>query len=156
MLTLDSKIQIPYQVIPHGISASISFWNYSLGTAAGSSSVISSHSPLGGYVCNAHLPWTSLNIYFDHGIDRVTKACTSEEILGWHHWVLAKDGLSGIMRIYRDGLIWAEGTDKKSNPMVPIDPCYIGNGGHVANISDVRLYSHALTVEEIKDIFYSR
>lgn len=67
---------------------------------------------------NVHLPWSDNNIYFDCGYsagsyDRINKVASAAEQGGqWNHWAFTKNATSGVMRIYRNGVLWHSGTSK--------------------------------------------
>ncbi len=72
----------------------------------------------GQRVLNVHFPWSNGRIYWDagqdgSGYDRIDKAATTPEYEGtWNHWVFTKNASSGIMRIYKNGVKWHEGSGK--------------------------------------------
>jgi len=65
-----------------------------------------------------HLPWSDNNVYFDCGyasnsFDRINKTATAAEQGGqWNHWAFTKNAVTGNMRIYLNGALWASGVGK--------------------------------------------
>ena len=94
-----------------------------------------------GRILSSHLPWEDGNVYWDAGTagnpDRVYKGVTSTgEYKGqWNHWAFTKDTGSGVMRIYLNGEIWQEGTDK-SQSMSGVDTFRLGSAANGGNYYD--------------------
>jgi hypothetical protein len=108
----DDFINVPTSAFPAMDQITIELVNF--GIDARNSSVIAGG--IGGNQdLNIHLPWGDGNIYWDVGrpFNRVFKAAGSEYI-GWHHWVFTKNSSTGIMNIYRDGVLWAQNTGQTS------------------------------------------
>ncbi len=67
---------------------------------------------------NIHMPWSDSRIYWDcggdaGGYDRIDQAATVEEIEGkWNFWTFTKNAQTGVMRIYKNGALWAGDTGK--------------------------------------------
>jgi hypothetical protein len=109
----NDYIDLPTSVFPAMNEITIELVNY--GINAQNSSVIAGG--IGGSQdFNIHLPWGDGNIYWDVGrpFNRVYKAAGSEYI-GWHHWVFTKNSSTGVMNIYRDGVLWAQNTGQTSS-----------------------------------------
>ena len=81
---------------------------------------------------NVHLPWANGKIYWDCGYssgsyDRLEKAAVSSEYKGqWNFWSFTKNALSGTMKIYLNGVLWASATGKK-NPLI-LPNLFFGSG----------------------------
>ena len=62
---------------------------------------------------NVHLPWGDYNVYWDCGnsggaFNRMsTYLGTSYQ--GWHYWMFTKNASTGIMNIYKDGVLLISG-----------------------------------------------
>lgn len=157
---VDTTIQLPAVAIPSTSVISFCVWNY--GISAKYSSIIEAKSANDMRTLNIHLPWSDNTVYFDCGnngtvYDRISKIATDEEYQGWHHWVFIKDCFSGIMKIYRDGLLWHSGTGLyltlPETTTVAIGTNHLGNSTfHYGYLNDVRIYDHALSEKEIKEI----
>ncbi len=67
---------------------------------------------------NIHFPWENSRFYWDCGAtggsyDRIDKAATNEEVKGtWNHWAFTKDATTGVMNVYKNGVLWHTGTGK--------------------------------------------
>lgn len=74
----------------------------------------------------------------------------------WNHWVLTKDSEAGILRVYRNGILFLESTSA-FKPFYGAAKFYIGGNNDSAGafggyIDDVRVYNYALSAEEIAAI----
>jgi len=71
---------------------------------------------LGNRLLNSHLPWSNSNVYWDAGYggtsyDRINKPAVSSEIKGkWNYWAFTKNTVTGVMKIYLNGVLWHSGT----------------------------------------------
>ena len=110
------------------------------------------------------MPWSDSNVYFDTGgttaggYDRISKAATPAEFEGsWQHWTFVKNGDTGDQRIYLNGVLWHSGTGM-TRPMTGVTKFTIGTkpslaeGWYNGMMDDVRLFDHALTVDEIQAV----
>lgn len=96
----------------------VSFWAH--GTAsllpANTSVIYGYGSNVNQRNLNIHLPWSDSNIYFDCGFsngnfDRINSAATASVIGGqWNHWAFTKNSVTGTMKIYLNGALWASGS----------------------------------------------
>lgn len=108
-------------------------------------------------VINIHLPWAG-SIYFDAGdngdYDRINKGASAADFDGWHHWAFVKDATAGTMKIYRDGIIWHEGTGK-TKTIGAFDRIFLGrnegNGYYDGQLEEVRLWNTARTQTQIRE-----
>ena len=96
--------------LPTGNEMSMGFWSYGLSVAntylfcgiGGSNRTV-----------NVHLPWGDYNVYWDCGnsggaFNRMsTYLGTSYQ--GWHYWMFTKNASTGIMNIYKDGVLLISG-----------------------------------------------
>lgn len=68
---------------------------------------------------NVHLPWGNGSIYWDcgndgNGYDRIEKAAATKDFEGqWTHWAFTKNASTGVMQIFKNGILWHSGTGKK-------------------------------------------
>ncbi len=108
---------------------------------------------------NVHFPWSNGRIYWDagndgSGYDRIDKAATSTETEGaWNHWVFIKDASAGIMRIYKNGAKWHEGSGRKKS-MAGISTFLIGanvfgSGNFDGAIDEFAVWDTVLSPEDI-------
>ena len=115
-------------------------------------------------VLNIHLPYGNENIVWDAGnsgssYDRCVKTATAAtEYEGqWNHWVFTKNVSAGQMKIYLNGSLW----HNESNKFMPIEgitSVRIGSNHNGASnydgiIDDFRIYDYELAVAEINDIY---
>ena len=152
----NDYINVPTSVFPAMNQITIELVNY--GIDARNSSVIAGG--IGGNQdLNIHLPWGDGNIYWDVGrpFNRVYKAAGSDYI-GWHHWVFTKNTSTGIMNIYRDGVLWAQNTGQTSSIISlsggTVSIGRYSNGStnayyHNAIVPVLKVYNTELTATEI-------
>ncbi len=100
-----------------GNDLTLSFWAKGMGSAGTSTSILEAFDTLGNRVLNIHMPWSDNTMYFDAGgvggYDRISKAMTTTEIdSNWNHWAYVKKQETGEMFIYKNGSLWASGTNK--------------------------------------------
>jgi hypothetical protein len=144
-------------VIPSGTQITISFWNNGAGTIA--SSIISASQNSSEQTLNIHLPWSNGQIYWDCGspINRITKAASTSEYLGWHNWVFTKNSTTGNMYIYLDGSLWHSGSGLTSTIPVmniaSIGNYFTGTLPHWGNIGQCLIYNRELSSTEIAQNF---
>jgi hypothetical protein len=141
----------------------ISFWSYG-NTEANprNSSILEARNKAGQRILNVHLPWGNGRIYWDAGknpnnnnYDRIDKAATNSNIEGqWNHWAFTKNAATGEMKIYLNGNLWHQGTDK-SFSMEGIHEFYIGsmtNGNfYRGKLDEFRVWKKSLEESEIRD-----
>ncbi len=104
----------------------------------------------------AHIPWSDLNMYFDHsgcctpGIHRISAPLPSINTAQWHHFAFVKSGAT-TKQIYVDGILRASGTGSLPLPR-DFTTLYIGGGptGSIdGSIDDFVLYAGGLTQGQI-------
>ena len=97
---------------PTGNEMSLGFWSY--GTTPQASNIFSAMDGSNQRNINVHLVWTDSQVYWDCGnsggsFDRIyTYLGTTYE--GWHYWLFTKNAATGIMNIYRDGVLILQGS----------------------------------------------
>lgn len=145
----NDYIDLPTSVFPAMDQITIELVNF--GIDARNSSVIAGG--IGGNQdLNIHLPWGDGNIYWDVGrpFNRVYKAAGSDYI-GWHHWVFTKNPSTGIMNIYRDGVLWAQNTGQTS-PIISLSGG-VASIGRYSNGSTNNFYHNGIVpVLKIYDV----
>ncbi|HKK89102.1 MAG TPA: LamG domain-containing protein, partial [Saprospiraceae bacterium] len=140
----------------------ISFWNFGDPEAnPRNSSILEARDNNGQRILNIHLPWGNGRIYWDAGknpnnnnYDRIEKAATNSNIEGqWNHWAFTKNAATGEMKIFLNGNLWHQGTDKGFS-MEGIDAFYIGsmtNGNfYRGKLDELRIWNKSLNEAEIK------
>ena len=145
------------KAIPPGSQITISFWNNGAGTIA--SSIISASLNSSDQTLNIHLPWSNGRIYWDCGspFNRIEKAASTSEYLGWHNWVFTKNATTGNMYIYLDGSLWH--SDSGLTGTIPVmDIASIGNYftgtlPHWGNIGQCLIYNRELSSSEVLQNF---
>ncbi|MBD3636858.1 MAG: T9SS type A sorting domain-containing protein [Crocinitomicaceae bacterium] len=96
----------------------ISFWaNGDGGILPVNTSIIEAGDSLNNRILNIHFPWSNGEHYWDagegNGYDRINQPATAQEIGDeWHHWAFTKNKTTGEMNIYKDGVLWLNGTGK--------------------------------------------
>ncbi len=98
---------------------SISFWSNGSTTGLPSNSTVFEGTDASNRrQVNVHLPWGNERIYWDcgndgSGYDRIEKAANLADYAGqWNHWAFTKNATKGSMKIYLNGELWHEGSDK--------------------------------------------
>ena len=148
----NNNVTIPNAAIPTGNLLTFEVWNY--GLEVRSSSVIEATIAGGSRSLNVHLPWSSRDVFFDCGGNRLLRLSDSWlDFLGWHHWVFTKNASTGVMRIYLDGNLWASSTGNTGTIAATTAArlgSYANNSNyHRAYVGEARLYNRDLTAEEV-------
>ncbi|HUW18903.1 MAG TPA: LamG-like jellyroll fold domain-containing protein [Sedimentisphaerales bacterium] len=124
-------------------------------------------------VLNCHIPFGDANVNWAAGsqsnslYDRICKKAEPNEYEGrWNHWALTKNGDSGQMKIYLNGVLWHAGRGKAMT-MEGIERFAIGSYAtktpsssasarcYYGLIDDFRIYNLALKSHEIYAIYRS-
>jgi hypothetical protein len=144
----------------------IGFWSYGDPNLLPSkTSLIVARDSMGRKVFNIHLPWSNGSIYWDAGnsgtnsYDRINKVATPAEYKGnWVYWTFTKNAKTGIMKIYKNGVVWKQGSGK-TRLMNGIKTVMFGGAtskvnGYAGNVDDFNIWSTELTATEIQAIMY--
>ena len=109
---------------------------------------------------NSHLPWDNGRVYWDAGndggYDRIDKAANSASYEGvWNHWAFTKNVAEETMKIYLNGELWHEGTDK-DNPIGDIEKFSISaavgwSNYYTGDVDEFRIWSTELDGQTIAD-----
>ncbi|PCJ82369.1 MAG: hypothetical protein COA49_02435 [Bacteroidetes bacterium] len=113
---------------------------------------------------NVHLPWSNSRIYWDAGYsdggyDRIDKQSSESEFEGtWSHWAFSKNVQTQQMKVYRNGLVWHEGSDK-DNAFGEISKMFLGSAFNGDNsyrggVEDFRIWSVELSEDLISQWMY--
>jgi len=147
--------------IPTGNEMTISVWNY--GETAKTSCFFGGLTASNHRTFQIHLPWDDSKIYWDCGnvtssYDRINKTATSNEYLGWHHWVFTKNAATGVMKIFLDGAEWHSDTGKTRtiNNTITCKLCISPESDedyHQGIVSNLMIFNRALTANEIKALY---
>jgi hypothetical protein len=114
-------------------------------------------------VIAAQIPWYG-TVYWDTinaGIwDRVSKEAGTTELKGrWNHWALSKDANTGEMRIFLNGLPWANASGKRQSLATTvafkIGANAQGGENYGGCIDDFRVYDAALGANDVRAIYLS-
>jgi hypothetical protein len=147
----NQNVTIPNASIPTGNLLSFCVWNYGITTQQ--SSVVESRDVNGTRTLNIHLPWSDGTVYFDCGGDRLSKAASNANYQGWHYWCFTKNVSTGQMKIFLDGVAWANSTGNVGsiNATTAARLCSyaINTTYHNAYIGNVKIYNRALSTAEI-------
>lgn len=98
-----------------GSDVTITFWAKGTGNSGVNTSILEGYDTLNNRVINIHFPWSNNRFYWDcgegSGYDRIDKAASAGEIDNeWHHWAFVKNQGTGVMKIFKDGVLWHSGT----------------------------------------------
>ncbi|MEC7400726.1 MAG: DUF2341 domain-containing protein, partial [Verrucomicrobiota bacterium] len=113
----------------------ISFWSKGGFDTLSNTTLFESGTSLGRNL-NVHLPWGNSRIYWDAGSEGVWDGLNKEiaEYSGvWVHWVLQKDANLGIMRIYKNGVLFEEGFDRTRPMGAEVDAFKVGASRYQGN-----------------------
>lgn len=102
---------------------------------------------------NVHLPWSNSRVYWDcgndgSGYDRLDQAANPADFKGkWNHWVFTKNAISGEMKIWLNGQVFASGTNKMKlidlhNFIFGASP--LGGLYYYGNLDDISIWNVAL------------
>ena len=144
----------------------ISFW--SKGDAnilPAKTSVINAIDSNGNRVLNIHHPWSNGRIFWDAGnsytnsYDRIDKAATPNEFANnWIFWTFTKNAKTGSMRIYKNGVVWKQGTGKtklmKGIKKIIFGGMQANQNGYAGNIDELSIWATELSANDIKEIMY--
>jgi len=112
-------IEIPASFPDITNQVTIEFWAKGGAGLPQASTVFGAHDGAGQRVFNIHLPWHNGKLYWDSGnigarFDRAQKAATPQDYKdAWVHWAFIKNVDRGFMRIYKNGVLWHQGRQKK-------------------------------------------
>ncbi|BDS12938.1 T9SS type A sorting domain-containing protein [Aureispira anguillae] len=101
-----------------GNEITVSFWSYGdPNVLPANTTILEGSDSLGNRIVNLHHPWSNGRIYWDQGTgsgtDRIDKAANASDYAGqWVHWAFTKNATSGVMNIYKDGVLWHTGVNK--------------------------------------------
>ncbi len=141
----------------------ISFWSYGDNSLPKNNSILEGSDASGNRQVNVHLPWSNASIFWDCGndgsnYDRLSKAATFADFKNdWVHWTFVKDLNQGLLRIYKNGVLWTESTGN----VRPIDIQSLvmganinGVGGYHGYLDNFRVWKVALSPETVQDYLY--
>ncbi len=144
-----------------GNEMTIAFWAKGTGSIGTNTSVLEAFDINDNRVINIHMPWSDNSMYFDagqgSGYDRINKAMTGAEIDNtWNHWAFVKNTPTGVMQIYKNGVLWHSGTNKNL-PLGNIHRFVLGANKDYTNnwkgrIDEFQLYSVALDQSTIQGL----
>lgn len=144
-----------------GNEITISFWaNGNSDYLPVNTSVIEGIDSVNNRLVNLHFPWSNSRFYWDagtgSGYDRIDELASAAEIGGeWHHWAVTKNSATGIMNIYKDGVLWLTGTGKNLQ-VGEINKFILGANAGLSNnwsgkIDEFRIWDKALDGTTIGD-----
>jgi hypothetical protein len=111
-------------------------------------------------VLNSHLPWSNSQVYWDAGnaggsYDRINKAASPTDFKGqWNYWIFTKNVNTGDMKMYLNGELFHEGT-QKSRGFDQIEKFRIASninsyGLYDGSIDNFGIWNRVLTPTEIE------
>jgi hypothetical protein len=143
-----------------GSAMTISFWAKGTGTAGTNTSVLEAYDVMGNRTINIHLPWSNNRLYFDAGnntgFDRIDKEMTANEMDDvWNHWAFVKNQATGMMSVYKNGVLWHSGTNL-TRDIGYIHRLVLGsnaNQGYFWNgkIDEFQIFNEALSANVIQE-----
>lgn len=161
-------IELPNACLPTGAEITISFWARGGQSLPNPSCVFYAASGDQERSVLIHLPWSDGVIYFDCGVgDRIGKPAPAADFRGkWTHWAFSKNVSTGEMQIFCNGVLWCS----EGNRRAPI--CATGSkvnfvaAGRIqpgpgrdnhweGSLSDLQIWSRALTAPEVQTLMYS-
>ncbi len=139
----------------------VSFWSYGTSEILPvNTTAFEGYDSLNRRQVNVHLPWSNGSIYWDcgndgSGYDRIEKPANSDEFEGkWNHWAFTKNAQTGIMNIYRNGVLWHSGTGKRKK--ISINQFTLGGNidgqlSYFGRLSQFCIWNRALDSSTIKN-----
>lgn len=158
-----SVVEVPKDTIPVGTGdIAISYWYK--GVAPVQSAILSALitiNSVDSYQLNILPRWTGDMMYCDIGAndtnvyDRFSFA-TNDTFLGWNHFVIVKNFSKGTIKVYKNGILFAEGSGYTKH-IGRVDKFYLGSrlGVNISlpsNLQDLRIYDHVLSLREISEL----
>jgi hypothetical protein len=112
---------------------------------------------------NIHLPWNDSKVYWDcgndgTGYDRISLTATATEIKGrWNFWAFTKNASTGIMEVYLNGALVANGSGKTK--MIDMKKMIVGMGINGTNfypgsIDELSIWNKDLNQAAIQEIMF--
>ncbi|MBD1945095.1 LamG domain-containing protein [Coleofasciculus sp. FACHB-64] len=168
VLTFDGQddwVELPPASIPWGKEITCSFWAYGGEALPQGNSVIEVWCANNQRILNVHLPWSNSAVYFDCGnndphvnnFDRLAKHIDAADCKGkWTHWAFTKNATTGAMKIYLNGKLWHQATNR-TMPIPPAAKAGLGRslGGsqlfYPGRLAEVQLWSRERTQAEIQE-----
>jgi hypothetical protein len=148
-----SDISLTPRCVQPGNEISLVFWNF--GRTQQTSSIFAASSNNSSQDLNLHLPWVDGNVYWDCGSPFNRQAFGISTIYqGWHHWVFTHNAVTGIKRIYNDGVeVNAVGGQTSTIPTMTtarLGGYFTGsNYGHDGDIAVFRSYNREISAAEV-------
>jgi hypothetical protein len=143
-----------------GTAMTITFWAKGSGTAGTNTSILEAYDVMGNRVINIHLPWSNNRLYFDAGnntgYDRIDKAMTADEMDNtWNHWAFVKNQQTGMMLIYKNGVLWHSGSNL-TRDIGYIHRMVLGTNTNLTNfwngkVDEFQIYNEALSASVIQE-----
>jgi hypothetical protein len=160
----DASVSLPAAVF-NSISdeITIALWAYGGDLQPQDDSIFYAVDSSGNRTVNIHLPWSNSGVYwdagYDGGYDRIDKTASENQFMGqWNHWAFTKNAATGTMKIFLNGELWHSGTGK-TKTIGGITQVRVGaqtSGAYYDGmIGDLKLFSVALTDDEISELYQS-
>lgn len=148
-----------------GSQLTISFWAQGTGNSGVNTSILEGYDTLGNRIVNIHMPWSNNRMYWDcgegSGYDRIDRDMNGQGIDNeWHHWTFTKDQTAGTMAIYRDGILWHNGTNL-NRPVGVLHRLIIGSNKELNNhwkgkIDEFTIFNAALDATTIQNWYQKK
>jgi len=129
----------------------IECWNYSRG--GGGDIAFNMEADNGGHNrVLAHVPWPNNDLYFDSGdlstTGRLQYPAPPSLLNAWQHLAFQVDSRAGAMRIFFNGVLWAEGRQCDTYKATPTD--FLIGAAHLGGLGEFRLWNRVRTPAEIQ------
>jgi hypothetical protein len=161
-ITLNSAENIDFPITASMTSnvsdeITITFWaNGNANVLPQNTSILEGLDTNGYRTLNIHFPWSNSRIYWDCGndgtssYDRIDKAANINEYTNeWSHWAFTKNTNTGVMNIYRNGVIWHSGSGKSQQ--INLSSLKLGSNGNGnsnfwnGHIKDLQIFNKELS-----------
>ncbi len=115
---INDAVTLPAEAIPTGNEITVSFWACVSGKQPKEAAVLAGLDSKGHRTIVITVPWVDGYVHFDCANvngdwDRLSLQVDWKELQDrWIHWAFTKNAATGLMRMYRDGLLCAEASSK--------------------------------------------
>ena len=157
----SAGVEVPPAVFDTiSLQASMTFWSFGADTLPVQTIVFRAVDGGGQRQWSSHLPWSNGQVYLDSGgagYNRVNAAAQESQYKGsWQHWAFVKNGETGELTIYNNGVVFASEASGNTLPITGVTGFTIGSNvggatGYQGILDDVRLYDQALSAEQIQE-----
>jgi hypothetical protein len=143
------------------MQATLALWTYINSAEIANNIAFKASTASGARAFQSHIPYGGTTVYFDAGhegaYDRVQTAISNSDIAdAWIHWAFVRNVDTGMMKIYRNGVVFASASGK-SLTIGDITSFTLGASNvpdlfFNASMDEVRLYDRELSQAEIQGL----